>query len=131
MNILQIKENCLYVGDLEETAAFYAGKLGLRIIAKAEGRHIFFRAGSSVLLCFIGKATAQDTTLPPHGAWGSQHLAFEVSREAYPEWKQRIQAAGIRIIQEADWPGGFKSFYIHDPDGHLIEIIEEGMWEAL
>ncbi|HET7897387.1 MAG TPA: VOC family protein, partial [Flavisolibacter sp.] len=84
MNIRRIKETCIYVSDLERTKAFYADQLGLPVIAVVAGRHAFFRAGESVLLCFLVEVTAKEKELPPHGASGSAHFAFEVSKEDYP-----------------------------------------------
>ncbi|MBD1397921.1 VOC family protein [Pontibacter sp. JH31] len=129
MEIKQIKETCLYVTDLERTRQFYQDKLGLHVIGEVEGRHIFFRAGRSVLLCFIAEMSEKGGTLPPHFGSGQLHLAFEVSRAEYDGWKKRIEEAGIAIEQEYDWGRDFLSFYFRDPDKHLLEIVMEGMWE--
>lgn len=128
MNIKKIKETCLYVKDLAESKAFYHGKLGF-VIGELEGRHVFFRVGSSVLLCFIAEVSEKSGTLPPHFGEGQLHLAFEVEKEQYRPWKQKVQNLGIPIEQEYNWGGGFLSFYFRDPDEHLLEIIMEGMWE--
>ena len=53
MDILKIKETCLYVSDLAKTKDFYFGLLKFEVIGEVPGRHVFFRVGSSVLLCFI------------------------------------------------------------------------------
>jgi catechol 2,3-dioxygenase-like lactoylglutathione lyase family enzyme len=129
MEIKKIKETCLYVTELERTRQFYQGKLGLDVIGEVKGRHIFFRAGASVLLCFIPEVSKKPGTLPPHFGSGQLHLAFEVSPEAYEGWKEKIQHSGIPIEQEYDWGRGFKSFYFRDPDQHLLEVVMEGMWE--
>ena len=124
----QIKETCLYVKDLDVCELFYAEKLGLPIISKVEGRHIFFRAGTSVLLCFIAEATKQEEELPPHYGHGKLHMAFEATAEDYEVWKKTLQTKGIEIVHEHHWPRGHRSCYFHDPDGHVLEIVEEGMW---
>jgi catechol 2,3-dioxygenase-like lactoylglutathione lyase family enzyme len=129
MEIRKIKETCLYVTDLERTRSFYEGKLGLPVIGEVEGRHIFFRAGASVLLCFIPEVSKKGGTLPPHYGSGQLHFAFEVSRQDYESWKESIKEVGIPIEQEYDWGGGFLSFYFRDPDQHLLEVVMEGMWE--
>ena len=54
-----ILESALYVTDLVAAEVFYAEVLGLEIIAKAEGRHVFFRCGAGVLLLFNAEATRQ------------------------------------------------------------------------
>jgi len=126
-----VKETCLYVSDLQRTKAFYHGKLGLPVISFVDGRHVFFKAGNSVLLCFIAEATKNDTLLPPHFGYGQNHFAFETAIDLYESWKQKIINEGIEIIQEVQWPKGGKSFYFHDPDTHLAEIVEQGIWDAL
>lgn len=129
MNILQIKETCLYISDLQQSEDFYHRKLGFPMIGKVEGRHIFFRTGSTVLLCFIAEKTRQDKNLPPHYGSGQLHLAFEVSPQEYQAWKDKISDAGIAIEHEQAWKNNLHSFYFRDPDGHLLEIVPEGIWE--
>lgn len=129
MQISQVKETCLYISSIERTEQFYHGRLGLPVIGKAEGRHIFFRAGSSVLLCFIAEATKQEKLLPPHYAEGKQHIAFEIPAEEYEQWKARLSASGIAITHEQQWGGSKHSFYFEDPDGHVLEMVPPGMWD--
>lgn len=128
MEIKQVKETCLYVQDLDRTEQFYHEKLGLPTISKSDGRHIFFRAGTSVLLCFLPEETRRDEQLPPHWAFGRQHIALEVEADAYEPWKAKITAEGIPVTHEASWGEKYRSFYFEDPDGHVLEIVPEGMW---
>ncbi|MGZ3924671.1 MAG: VOC family protein [Flavisolibacter sp.] len=128
MKILSIKETCIYVKDLDRTKEFYSGKLGLPVISLVPGRHVFFRAGNSVLLCFLAEETLRETVLPPHGAEGKIHFAFEVNREEYPLSLQEIKRLGIEILHHHSWKNGVRSFYFHDPDGNVVEIIEQGLW---
>lgn len=129
MTISQIKETCLYISDLDKAQHFYQGKLGLPVISKVDHRHIFFRAGQSVLLCFLPEVTRKEPSLPPHFAYGRQHIAFETSPEDYIAWKEKIQQAGIAVTHEQSWKGGLQSFYFEDPDGHVLEIVPKGIWE--
>ena len=129
MLIKQIKETCLYVKDLDKTHQFYHGLLNLPLISRVEGRHIFFRAGQSVLLCFISETTKKDEKLPPHYGTGKLHLAFEVEADVYESTKKGVQERGIEIIHEQTWKEGNKSFYFHDPDGHVLEIVQPGLWD--
>ena len=130
MQFSQIKECCLYIKNLDQAEAFYHGKLGLPLISKVPGRHIFFRAGSSVLLCFIAEVTAKEKELPPHFASGQQHMAFSCPPDQYKAWKQLVASKGIEIVHEQEWPGEFLSFYFHDPEGHVLEVVQEGMWRG-
>ena len=129
LNFSQIKETCLYIHDIEASEHFYHELLGLEVIGKAEGRHIFFRAGSSVLLCFIAENSKRKTSPPAHYAKGKQHFAFEVSTDDYADTKKYITTLGIDIIDELVWKNGQESFYFNDPDGHVLEIVPKGVWE--
>ena len=129
MKFTQVKETCLYIEDLERSARFYHDLLQLPIISRVEDRHIFFRCGKSVLLCFLNKATIQEKKLPPHYAIGRQHIALEVSMRQYPKVKQEVIDAGIAIIHQEPWGTRYESFYFYDPDGHVLEIVPTGMWD--
>lgn len=129
LQFVKIKETCLYVSDLERTRKFYEGKLGLPVISFVKNRHVFFRAGSSVLLCFNPEVTKVESTLPPHFGEGKLHLAFEASPENYEVWKEKLAAENIEIIHEEKWGEYFRSCYFYDPDEHCLEIVETGMWE--
>lgn len=129
MTIKKIKETCLYVSNLQKTADFYHRRLGFPIISEVKDRHVFFRAGSSVLLCFNAEKTKEEVTLPSHYGQGNLHLAFEVEWSEYLEWKKKIQENYIAIEHEQEWKKGLRSFYFRDPDGHLLEIVPEGIWD--
>lgn len=129
MKIARIKETCIYVQDLQRTKNFYADSLGLPVISTVDGRHIFFRAGDSVLLCFIAAKTEEEKELPPHGARGCIHFAFEVERKDYAAALDKIKSLRIPVLHEQSWKNNIRSFYFHDPDGNLVEIIEAGLWE--
>ena len=126
---LKIKETCLYIHDLEKAKEFYHGKLGLDVIHYAEGRHIFFRAGASVLLCFNPDDSRHKLSPPAHFAEGNQHYAFEVSRDDYEHCKEKIEKLGIPIIDKLVWNSGQESFYFNDPENNVLEIVPEGVWD--
>jgi len=130
MKICRIKETCIYVTDLEKTRSFYQGVLDLEVISVVRGRHIFFRAGESVLLCFVAEKTLQETELPPHGCRGPIHFAFEVERPHYQLAMEQVKTAGVTILHQHTWPNGLQSFYFHDPEGNVVEVIEEGLWDT-
>ncbi len=129
MKITQIKETCLYINDLAKAIQFYNGLLGLPLISEVKERHAFFRAGTSVLLCFIPEVTKEEDKLPAHFAYGPQHLAFEVPQNEYKDWCQKIINANIAITHEQEWKRGLMSFYFEDPFGNVLEIVPNGIWE--
>lgn len=129
MEFVKIKETCLYLHDLEQAKKFYHEILELPLISYLPGKHIFFKAGSSVLLCFNPEDSRLKLSPPAHFGGGKQHFAFEVSDQNYEKSKQWLQGKGITITDEVAWPGGKKSFYFEDPEGNVLEIVpEKGIW---
>jgi catechol 2,3-dioxygenase-like lactoylglutathione lyase family enzyme len=130
MNVSRIKETCLYVYDLEKAKNFYHAVLGLQVIGYLPGKHLFLRAGESVLLLFNPEDSKKKISPPGHFGGGKQHFAFEILDKDYTTVKEEIQAKGIEIIDEITWPGGKKSFYFNDPEGNVLEILpEKGIWD--
>jgi catechol 2,3-dioxygenase-like lactoylglutathione lyase family enzyme len=128
MKYVKIKETCLYVNDLEKIRKFYHEILELPVINYEPGKHIFFRLGSSVLLCFNPEDSKTKVTPPPHYGGGKQHVAFEVSD--YDKAKDEIKAKGLTIIDEVTWKSGAESFYFEDPEGNILEILpDKGIWD--
>lgn len=129
-----ILESALYVTDLAAAEAFYTGILGLDLLGKVEGRHLFFRCGPGVLLIFNAEATrippAPDARLPvpPHGAVGEGHLCFAATADEISRWKSHLKAKSIAIESEFEWPQGGRSLYIRDPSGNSIEFAEPRIW---
>jgi len=129
-----ILESALYVSDLDEAERFYGEVLGLTRIAKVEGRHVFFRCGAGVLLLFNPEATREPPSadarlpVPPHGTKGEGHLCFAASAEELEEWRRHLQAAGVGIEAELEWPQGGRSIYFRDPFGNSLEFAEPRIW---
>jgi catechol 2,3-dioxygenase-like lactoylglutathione lyase family enzyme len=129
MKFKKIKETCVYVNDLDKIRDFYAKVLGLAVIGEMPGKHIFFRAGESVLLFFNPQDSKNKKSPPAHYGGGKQHFAFEVSKADYLKTKSEISKAGIDITEEVTWRSGEKSFYFEDPAGNILEVVpDEGIW---
>ena len=129
MKFLKIKETCLYVHDLEQAKKFYHEILELPLISYVPGKHIFFSAGSSVLLCFNPEDSKTKNSPPAHYGGGKQHFAFEVPVGEYKKSKEWILNKGITIRDVVIWKGGAESFYFEDPEGNVLEIVpDEGIW---
>lgn len=129
MNFKQIKETCIYTTDLDSAKRFYRDVLGLPVIDEVKGKHIFFRAGSSILLCFNPEDSSLKKSPPAHFSTGNYHFAFEVAAEEYDKHKQRIISKGITITDILVWKNGQESFYFNDPSGNVVEIVPEGIWD--
>lgn len=130
MIFTKIKETCIYTRNLDEARRFYAGVLGLPIITEVKDKHIFFRAGASVLLCFNPNDSEHKLSPPPHGAHGKIHFALEVASDSYEDAKKETMAKGILIKDEVTWPSGARSFYFDDPFGNVLEILpDRNIWD--
>jgi tRNA(adenine34) deaminase len=124
-----VHEAALYAHDLPASERFWR-RLGLRVIGRAEGRHVFLRAGRDLVLVFDPRATSRaGGTVPPHGAEGPGHVALSVPDVAALEaWRQRLARAAVPIEAETEWPTGGRSLYFRDPAGNSIELITRGSW---
>ena len=129
-----ILESALYVGDLAVAEAFYRDVIGLEAITRVEGRHVFFRCGSGVLLLFNAEATRQPPApdarlpVPPHGTSGQGHLCFAATADEIDRWKAHLLARDIAVEADFEWPNGGRSIYFRDPSGNSIEFAEPRIW---
>ncbi|QCP86997.1 glyoxalase/bleomycin resistance/extradiol dioxygenase family protein [Cereibacter sphaeroides] len=131
--ILGTLESALYVTDLAAAETFYGDLIGLPVVTRATGRHIFFRVGEGVLLVFNPAETEvaggnPDLPVPPHGMRGQGHYCFAVAPEALDLWRQRMEAAGVEIEADFHWPNGARSVYVRDPGGNSIEFADPSIW---
>lgn len=135
-----VLETALYVDDLDAAERFYGEILGLERIARAEGRHVFFKCGAGVLLLFNAEATRQPPSpdaklpVPPHGTTGDGHLCFAAGADEIERWKKHLAAKNVAIEADFEWPPkpgqarGGRSIYFRDPSGNSLEFAEPGIW---
>lgn len=128
-----ILETVLYARDLDAAARFYTDVVGLREHLRVEGRHVFMRCETSMLLLFNPDAT-EDTSedkfpVPPHGAHGQGHVCFSVEPGETQAWADHLTAKGIPIESDFRWPGGVRSLYVRDPAQNSVEFAEAKLWD--
>lgn len=129
--LLRILETALYAKNLPAAEKFYSNILGLPLLAKQKGRHLFYWVGKDVLLVFYAPKTLQNK-ITPHGAKGPGHLAFEVSPKDYDLWKKYLADKKAKIVEEVVWKKpDYRSIYFRDPSGNLLEIATSGIWEKI
>jgi catechol 2,3-dioxygenase-like lactoylglutathione lyase family enzyme len=126
--IEHLVETGIYADDLERAEAFYQEVLGLELLAREPGRHVFFRVGDSVLLIFRAEETLKGGMLPPHGSRGPGHFALGVPMDSFELWKQHLSDCGVEIEKKVEWPRGGKSLYFRDPAGNSVEFVTRGLW---
>jgi catechol 2,3-dioxygenase-like lactoylglutathione lyase family enzyme len=134
MNVGGVLETCLYAADLAAAEAFYTSALGLEVLARAEGRHVFFRCGAGVFLVFDPRRTSAEPTyvggspVPVHGATGPGHVAFAVPAAELGAWRERLAGLGVPVESEVRWPRGGASLYLRDPAGNVVELASPAIW---
>lgn len=128
MKFVQIKETCIYCKDLEKAKEFYAGLLELPVVSYVPGKHIFFKAGNSMLLCFNPDDSRHKKNPPPHFGEGNIHFAFEVPADEYERVKKEITAKHIPITATLVRENGQESFYFEDPEKNVLEVVPAGIW---
>ena len=107
--------------------------LGLGLVSEEEGRHVFLKAGKSMLLIFNPENTrfSVNSIFPTHGAVtppASIHFALEIEQADYEVARNILRQNNIPIEIEMSWGSDGKSIYFRDPVGNLVEIITRGQW---
>jgi catechol 2,3-dioxygenase-like lactoylglutathione lyase family enzyme len=127
--IVGVVETGVYVDDLERAEAFYHDVLGLPLLSREAGRHVFFRVGDrNVLLLFLASATLRGDVMPAHGCTGPGHFALGVPAGSLSGWRQRLKQQGVVIEKEVQWQRGGTSLYFRDPAGNSVELLTPGLW---
>jgi catechol 2,3-dioxygenase-like lactoylglutathione lyase family enzyme len=129
MEANEILETCLYVDDLEAAEEFYARVLGLRLLGRQQGRHVFFQCGKRMLLLFNPQQSSHsDSDFPVHGATGAGHVCFAVRDAEIDAWQQHLEDCGVAIEMVYEWPSGARSVYFRDPAGNSLEVASPRIW---
>ena len=132
MKFTKIVETCIYSSELKEMKDFYINKLGLDFVSEENGRHVFLKAGKSMLLIFNPASTLSDSDsiFPIHGAITPPsivHFALEINIGDYEKWKDHLSKKQINIEKELKI-GNSRSIYFRDPSGNAVELITENAW---
>jgi catechol 2,3-dioxygenase-like lactoylglutathione lyase family enzyme len=113
---MQITEIAYFTEQVEEMAAFYQRLLEVEPVARSEDMAIFLSGETRI---FIHRSyQPQGDELPPEN-----HTAFRVAD--VDAAAASLAAKGLVLeVAPRDFYWG-RSAYLRDPDGHLIELIQE------
>jgi catechol 2,3-dioxygenase-like lactoylglutathione lyase family enzyme len=111
-----LAEIALFTADVPRLTEFYERVLGVPPRSRSES-HAFFDVGATTILIHL--VTDDDV---PHDAPGGDHIAFAVpSQDAV---SHDLRESGHDVIGPKTYDWG-RSAYVRDPDGRLIEIMQE------
>ena len=109
--------------DLERTIAFYRDKLGLAIVHDApsdddpDARHVWFGSGDGTYVSFMEYPRMPEGIV---GKGSTHHVALRVDSEEEQEaWRDYLHGVDCTDVFDR---GEFRSIYVKDPDGHVVEI---------
>jgi glyoxylase I family protein len=118
--------------DLERTIAFYRDVLGLHIVHDGPSdddpgsRHVWFAAGNGgagALLSFMQYPQLPEGVV---GRGSTHHFALVVeTADEQDAWLTYLRGQGLETSEVLD-RGAFRSLYVRDPDGHIVEIATRG-----
>jgi len=103
----------LEVRYLDRARAFYEERLGLRPEAVAD-EEVAYAVGETDLIL------RRPSTVPR----GALHLHYALSTppDAFPTWEERLADLDHDVVEF----GEYRSIYVDDPDGHCVELGNNG-----
>jgi glyoxylase I family protein len=128
MQLTGLHHLTLVTADLERAIAFYRDVLGLGIVRDGPSdddpgiRHVWFGAvdgAAGRLLSVMEYPELPDGVV---GRGSTHHFALTVeSGDELDAWRDYLRGQGVECTDVFE-RGGFRSIYLRDPDGHVIEI---------
>jgi glyoxylase I family protein len=132
MRLTGLHHVTLICRDLERTTAFYRDLLGFALVDAStndddpDSRHWWFGDASGAagtLVSFLEYPSMPQGTV---GTGSTHHMAFTVeSAEEQEAWRDYLRGHGVECTDVLD-RGTFRSIYLRDPDGHIVEIATRG-----
>lgn len=127
MKLSDVNHIAIICSDYSKSLKFYTEVLGLEIISEEYREQ---RKSHLTKLAFNGKYLIELFTFPSSPerpsypeACGLRHLAFQV--ESIEEALEELDIKGIAHEPLRNNADGSKCFFMQDPDGLPIEIVEE------
>jgi glyoxylase I family protein len=118
--------------DPERTIAFYRDLMGLAVVHDGpsdddpESRHVWFGAQDGRAGMLVSFMSYPELPKGVVGVGSTHHFAFIVaSAEEQEAWRDYLRAQGVECTDVFD-RGAFRSIYLRDPDGHIVELATAG-----
>jgi glyoxylase I family protein len=118
----------LLCADLERSVAFYRNLLGMSVVKQTvneddrHARHLFFGDPQGTPGTLITCLEYPDLDEGTVGRGSTHHFALAVeTEEELAAWRDYLISRGISATEVLD-RSFFKSIYLRDPDGHIVEL---------
>jgi len=118
--------------DVERSVGFYRNLLGMRVVKQTVNeddrgaRHLFFgdeEGKPGTLITCLEYPELDEGSV---GRGSTHHFALTVgSEEELRAWHDYLTSQGIPVTEMMDRTY-FKSVYLRDPDGHIVELATTG-----
>lgn len=115
------------VSDLDVSQAFYEDKIGLKLMRRFDDSAFFkiadgYAAHTQILALFYRAAEA-NYTAPNQAHTTVDHIAFTIDVADFDSEKERLEALGIPTRTSTHGWVQWRSLYVNDPDGNLVEFV--------
>jgi glyoxalase family protein len=120
--------------DIQRTDAFFGGLLGMRRVKMTSNfddpnsAHWYWGAGEGrpgTILTYFERDPSREPAVRL-GAGQTHHFALAVPDEdTQLEWRDKLLSTGLQVTRVMDRIY-FKSIYMRDPDGHIVELATQG-----
>jgi catechol-2,3-dioxygenase len=129
---LGVGEVVLRVRDLDAMQRFYQEVFGLELLRRFE-RMAFLRvaagrAGHTAIVALFDQGLPTPIPSLPRAPTEVErttlhHFALEIPHEAHAAWRARLEARGLAVtVAEHRWVG-WRSLYVADPEGNVVELV--------
>jgi catechol 2,3-dioxygenase-like lactoylglutathione lyase family enzyme len=117
---LGLRHVALNVRDVQKSSQFYCDVLGMQLEWTPDPDNVYLTSGQDNLAIHKLPEGAL-----PHPFQTVNHIGFVVRRpEDVDMWAERLKSHGIPFAAAPKTHrDGARSFYFHDPDGLLIQLI--------
>jgi glyoxylase I family protein len=132
LRIAGIHHITLICRDVERSAGFYRDVLGMRVVKRTANAddpgaaHLFFgdwEGSPGTLISCLEYPQMEEGRVGPGS---THHFALCVeSAEELDAWRDYLASRGVPCTEVLDRTY-FRSLYVRDPDGHVVEIATRG-----
>jgi len=122
MPLVDLHHVAIRTSDVAASEAFYADVLGMQRVERPafDFPGAWLQMGETMFHLMGGYAALDENGEPCHGGAAVDHLALNA--RDFDAMKARLEAAGLRVSENAITAFGIWQLFVRDPDGVLIEL---------